>query len=97
MANDSLLWNDVVNIVPNISRVTKQNLAQDHFNVYTFAIQSESKLRLYKSKVKHLSIPVKHKVGNAGIFVQLPSNINWKVLRVDSILMQSYICHSALN
>ena len=79
--------------VSNIRRVTKQYLVLGHFNVYIFGIQSESKPWLYKSKVKHLSFPVKHKVGIVGIFVQLPM----EMFKAESILMQSYIYHRDLK
>ena len=41
--------------------------------------------------------PVIHKVGNVGIFVQLVMRTNLKRLSVESILIQIYICHNALN
>ena len=43
------------------------------------------------------SFPEIYKVNNMGIFVQLQMKINWKEVLGEYILMQIYICHTAVN
>ena len=43
------------------------------------------------------SYAVIQKVGNIAISVQLLMQMNWKMLRAESMSMQFYICHGTLN
>ena len=43
------------------------------------------------------SFPLIHKVGNVDILVQFLMRTNWKWMPAESVSIQIYICHCALN